>query len=299
MRREAGSRSNALRTTVHAIAGMAVVVGLIGAASLLRAQSPTPALRPEFEVATIKPNKSGTIQTSLDLQPGGRFIATNVAVLMLVNFAYGEDGPLGPNRLVISEAWPGGRAVVISERYDIQAKAAGDLAREQLPHAVRRLLAERFKLAVHHETRTLPGYDLVMAAADRRPGPRLRRADVDCSKLGPDGNSSCGFRSFPGKASGRVTMKDFARRVLANALEDRRPVQDATALEGTFEFELDWVPDGAAPVRPPDAPPAPPIDPNGASLFTALREQLGLKLEPRKEQIDVVVIDHAEHPTPD
>jgi uncharacterized protein (TIGR03435 family) len=299
MRREAGSDSNAPRKAIHAVAAMVVVVVLVGAASLLRAQSPAPTPPPEFEVASIKRNNSGSIQTSLDLQPGGRFIATNVAVMMLVNFAYGEDGPLGPNRLVISESWPGGRAVVMSERYDIQAKAAGDLAREELPHAVQRLLAERFKLVVHHETRTLPGYDLVMAAADRRPGPRLRRADVDCSKLGPDGNSSCGFRSFPGKASGRVTMKDFARRVLANALEDRRPVVDATALEGTFEFELDWVPDGAAPNRPPDAPPAPPIDPNGASLFTALREQLGLKLEPRKEQIDVVVIDHAERPTPD
>jgi uncharacterized protein (TIGR03435 family) len=87
--------------------------------------------------------------------------------------------------------------------------------------------------------------------------------------------------------------------MLINALDDRRPVEDRTGLAGTFEFDLEWTPDRPSPPRPADAPPAPPIDPNGASIFTALREQLGLKLEPSKSQIDIVVVDHAEQPTSD
>jgi len=305
VKRHVGEGASAWRQTLAAAAGVAAVVGLMGEAASLRAQSLEPAPGPEFEVASIKPNNSGSIRTSLDLQPGGRFIALNVSVGMLVNFAYGDNGPLGPNRLSISKAWTGGSDVVFAEHYDIQAKAGGDLTQSQLPDAVRRLLLDRFKLVVHHELRDLPGYDLVMARADGRLGPRLRRLDVDCSNpqsappAAADGKPACGFQSFPGKATGRVPMVDFARRVLTGALDGRPPVEDRTAMAGTFEFALDWTPDGAGPSRPPDAPPAPPIDPNGASLFTALREQLGFKLEPRREQIDVLVIDHAERPAPD
>jgi uncharacterized protein (TIGR03435 family) len=279
--------------------------GLALAGILLLAQSSAPAPGPEFEVASIKPNNSGSLRTSLDLQPGSRFVAVNVSVGALANFAFGDNGPLGPNRLSINQAFAGGGSVVMVDRYDIQAKAGGDLTQSQLPFALQRLLADRFKLVVHHETRSLPGYDLVLANAGQRLGPRLRRSDADCSnpQAGPpaaaDGKPACGFQSFPGKATGRVTMFDFARRVLVSVLEDRPPVEDRTALTGTFEFELDWTPDGPAPSRPPDAPPAPPIDSNGPSVFTALREQLGLKLERNKEQIDVLVIDHAERATPD
>ena len=282
-----------------------MVVAAMSSTSLLRAQSPTPVAGPEFEVASIKPNRSGSNRTSLDLQPGGRFTAINVSVFMLVNFAFGDNGPLGPNRLSISEALAGVRPVVTADRYDIHAKAGSDLARSQLPYAVQRLLADRFRLVVHHESRDVPGYDLVLANAGQGPGPRLRRSNVDCSNPGAaapapaDGTPACGFQSFPGKATGRVTMFDFARRVLANALEDHPPVEDRTALAGTFDFELDWAPEGPAPSRPPDVPPAPPVDPGGASVFTALREQLGLKLERKKERIDVLVIDHAERATPD
>jgi uncharacterized protein (TIGR03435 family) len=291
------SSGSAMRKSAVRVAMLIAVVA--GVTPLARAQSPTPPLEAQFEVASIKPNTSGSIRTSLDLQPGGRFIALNVSVMMLVNFAYGDDGPLGPNRLALSGAWAGGKAVAISDHYDIQATAGRDISRSELMQAVRKLLVDRFKLIVHHEMKATPGYQLVLARADRALGPRLRRSVADCAALNAAVNAECGFRNFPGTMSGRVTMADFARRVLAAALEDRRPVENATALEGTYEFELDWAPAGAAPNRPADAPPAPPVDPNAASLFTALREQLGLKLEPKNGAIDVVVIEHAERPAPD
>jgi uncharacterized protein (TIGR03435 family) len=87
--------------------------------------------------------------------------------------------------------------------------------------------------------------------------------------------------------------------VIAAAVSDGRPVDDQTGLRGTFEFDLEWTPDATAPVRPPDAPPAPPVDPAGPSLVTALREQLGLRLEPRMGSVDVLVVDRAGRPSPD
>jgi uncharacterized protein (TIGR03435 family) len=211
--------------------------------------------------------------------------------------AYGERGSLPGDRLSISAQW------IARDRFDIEAKASGDLTRSQLPAALQMLLVDRFKLIAHHETKELPTYALVLARTDGRLGPRLRRSDVDCSdpRNAPppaaDGTPSCGFRNFPGKATGRVTMSDLAQRMLSNALDDRRPVEDRTGLAGTFEFDLEWTPDRPAPPRPPEAPPAPPIDPNGASLFTALKEQLGLALKPQKGYIDIVVVDSAAHPT--
>jgi uncharacterized protein (TIGR03435 family) len=257
-----------------------------------------------FEVASIKANKSDSIRTNLDLQPGGRFVATNVSLMGLIGVAYGEGGrPLPPNRLVLKDKWIGGIAgggYTTADRYDIVAKAEGELTLEQLPAALRRLLEDRFKLAVHRETKELPVYHLMLARADGRLGPKLRRSDVDCSDLNApaarndDGTSKCGFRRLPGRATGRATMKQLAGPFLNSAVDDHHPVEDHTHLEGTFDFDLEWTP--ILPT-PPAAPPAPPVDPTGASLFTALREQLGLKLEPAKQGIDVLVVDRAEHPT--
>jgi uncharacterized protein (TIGR03435 family) len=256
-----------------------------------------------FEVASIKPNKSGSNRVNLDLQPTGRFIAVNAGLPGLISLAYGDPERLPPNRISIqpSAEWIRQR----SNTFDIEAKAAGELTRSQLPYALRALLVDRFKLVVHHETKELPMFALVLARTDGRLGPRLRRSDVDCSdpRTAPppaaDGTPSCGFRSFPGKATGRITMSDLAQRMLSIEMREDRPVTDRTGLGGTFEFDLEWTPDRPAPPPPADAPPAPPIDPNGPSIFTALREQLGLKLEPQRDQIDILVVDHIEPPTPD
>jgi uncharacterized protein (TIGR03435 family) len=261
-----------------------------------------------FEVASIKPNKEDSSRSNLDLQPGGRFTATNVSLMALVNLSYGDNGfPLGPARLVMNEkgisgialGGPGG-GYQSSDRFDIVAKTNGEFTRDQLLAAIRQLLADRFKLVVHHELKELTSYHLMLARADGRLGPKLKRSDVDCSDLNApaakndDGTSKCGFRRLPGKATGRATMKDFAERFAASAVDDRRPVENHTGLDDTFDFDIEWTP--VLPI-PADGPPAPPVDPQGPPLFTALREQLGLKLEPAKQQIDIVVVDHAERPT--
>jgi len=280
----------------------AIALGIIVTmATRLTAQTPASADAAVFTVVSIKPNTSGSGRSNLDLQPGGRFMAINVALLGLVPVAYGDDGPLTQDRLAVSESWAERRAVM-SEKYDIQATAERELAQRDLPGALRQLLSDRFKLTVHRETRAVPSYQLVLARPDGRLGAGLRRSSIECAQPGAaaeNGKSPCGFQSFPGKASGRVPIGDLARRVLPAGVGDGRPIEDKTGLQGNFEFTLEWTPDAAAPARPPDAPPAPPIDPNGSSFVTALREQLGLKLEPRTGSIDVLVVDRAERPSPD
>jgi len=80
-------------------------------------------------------------------------------------------------------------------------------------------------------------------------------------------------------------------------VDDHRPVEDRTGLTGNFDLDLDWTPDQPLPPLPAGAPALPPVDSNGAGLFTALQEQLGLKVESTKNSIDILVVDHAEHPT--
>src|ERR1051326_872919 len=194
---------------------------LLTLALILAAQT----VAPLFDVAAIKPNKSGTNQSKLDLQPGGRFTAINVTLLMLVNSAYGDGGPLPPNRLVLAPQWHGGKDALATEHFDILAKADGELKQSDIPAAMRALLADRFKLVVHHETRDRPTYALMLVRADRRLGPRLTRSAIDCSNPGAappnaDGTPSCGFRNRPGRATGRATIADLARRLLAIAVED-------------------------------------------------------------------------------
>ena len=285
---------------VGRVSTVAAVI-VLTTASRLAAQTAVSADAPVFTVVSIKPNTSGSGRSNLDLQHGGRLVAVNVALLGLVRVAYGDDGPLTQDRLALSETWAERRSVM-SEKYDIQATAERELAQPDLPRALRQLLSDRFRLRMHRETRAVPSYQLVLSRRDGRLGPGLRRSSMDCGQpaaAAENGRSPCGFQSFPGKASGRVLIGDLARRVLPAGVGDGRPIEDNTGLQGTFEFALEWTPDAAAPARPPDAPPAPPIDPNGSSFVTALREQLGLRLEPRTGSIDVLVVDRAERPSPD
>jgi uncharacterized protein (TIGR03435 family) len=279
--------------------GVAVAVAM---ATRLTAQAPSPASdTPIFTVVSIKPNTSGSLRSNFDLQPGGRFVGINISMIQMVTIAYGDDGPLTQDRLTINDTWDE-RRTVLSAKYDVQATAEREVARAELPRALRQLLADRFKLMVHRETKALPTYQLVPARADGRLGPALRPSSVECAQPGgaqAAGAPPCGFQNFPGKAFGRLPIGDLARRVLPSAVGDGRPIEDRTGLQGVFDFTLDWTPDAAAAPRPAEAPPAPPIDPNGSSFVTALREQLGLKLEPRTGSIDIVVVDRAERPSPD
>jgi uncharacterized protein (TIGR03435 family) len=267
------------------------------------AQTPDPA----FEVASIKPSRADVAMVNLSFEPGGRFVATNVSLQMLIGLAYGDGAPLPPNRIIVNAAWIGGGPYMTATRYDINAKADGNPSRSQLPILLRSLLADRFTLVVHHENRDLPVYVLRIDRADGRLGRDLRRSTLACNPDGrpasPPGNAAtgfapagCGFRSVPGRTAARgVPIRDLAR-LMTGWVDDHRPVEDETGLEGNFDIDLEWATDQPLPAN---APPMPPANPNAPSLFTALREQLGLRAEPGKRSEEILVVDHAERPTPD
>jgi uncharacterized protein (TIGR03435 family) len=171
----------------------------------------------------------------------------------------------------------GGPGWVESDRFDIIAKAEGELKPEERGVMMRALLSERFGLVTHQETRQLPVYDLVLAKPDGKLGDGLHR--VDCSK------DSCGGTMVSNtnlKANG-ITLPGFSRTLSAILA---KIVNEKTGLEGSFNIDLTWSRDETT-------------DTSHPSIFTALQEQLGLKLESAKGPVDVLVIDHVEHPTPD
>ena len=315
MRPDAGFALTVWRKMLIIAAGLAAITGPIAAgvvqAPRLGAQTPAVAAgdTPTFEVASIKRNKSGANGPSgTRALPSGQFVATNVMLRQLIANAYGMPlQPLLPSQIIGAPDW------VTSEHFDILAKAEGSLPTgpaSPLPLMIRALLAERFKLEVHTEQRDLPIYALVPARSDRRAGPQLAPSEIDCAA--PRGRGTppppppgplpgerprCGIRFLIGNLSaGGVTMAQ-----LANALSRLvgRVVVDKTALGGGFDLDLQWTPE-----RMPQAPSAaipfqPPVDPNGPSIYTALQEQLGLKLDAQTGPVDVLVIDSVDRLTDD
>ena len=272
---------------------------LLLAGAILSAQTVNTADQqtPAFEVASVKQNKSGSIQSNIGLQPGGRFAAINVALVGLIRIAYGTTGPLGPSSFPDVPSW------FYTDHYDILAKADDNVTQDQLLPLLRSLLADRFKLSLHMEARTTRVYALVVARRDNQFGPGLRRSNGECAGPSERVADGCRILNAPGLLRARGIPLETLTRMLSGSLEDRRRVDDETGLTGTFDVDLRWTPD-RAPQLPLDAPPeiaqaVATLDPNGASLFTAIQEQLGLKLESKNEQVDVIVIDHVEKPTPD
>jgi len=281
-------------------------------AGVASAQAPA---APTFDVASIKPNTSGTNQRQFNLEPNGRFTAINVPLFDLIRFAYAQPGPDGqlfpfpPNRLSAAKTWAGGATALQSDKFDVIATTDAGASQDRVFLMLRALLAERFKLVVHRENQDLPIYALVMARKDGRLGPRLRPSNVDCSKVSSDGPPASpatdafvaepckGLRNVPGKASGRAVTIPTLARLMSGWVDDHRPVEDRTGLTGNFDLDLDWTPDRPLPSPPAGAPALPPVDPTGAGLFTALQEQLGLKVESTKNSIDILVVDHADRPT--
>ena len=249
-----------------------------------------------FEVASIKQNTSGEFLGRFGYEPGGQLVVVNNAVRNLIRSAYSLQ-----NYQIL-----GGPDWMNSDRYDVSARAGGDPSQEQLRLMLRRLLSERFKLVARIETREIPIYALVVSNLDRSLGRGLRRAAVDCLAISaaaekrgvapqlpqPQGNRpACGTRSMPGLMMGTgVSMSDLAKNLAGPA---DRMVVDKTGLTGSWDFDLTYVLDQPLPNTP--GLPSPPTD--GAPLFTALQEQLGLKLEPQRAPIDVLVIVSIERPT--
>jgi uncharacterized protein (TIGR03435 family) len=181
------------------------------------------------------------------------------------------------------------------ERYDIIGLAPGATNSDDITPRLQSLLAERFKLATHMEKKQVTAYGLVLANRGGRLGPKLHQSTADCPPLAPP--PACTMRlTSSSLMTGGSPMIAFVN-VLSQLTQ--RIVVDRTGLTGLFEADLRWTPDGpalAAPTTPgPETPPG--YDSNEPSLTTALQQQLGLKLESRKEVVDMLVIDRIEHPT--
>ena len=295
---------------IAAVAGL-VVFGLVYAPQIrAQAAQTTGAPLPSFEVASIKPNHSGERRRGFGLQPD-RFTATNVTTKMLVTFAYNIRD------LQVS----GGPSWMDSTTYNIDAREEGsiveklkslprDQRRAQIRLMVQSLLADRFKLIVSRETQDLPVYALVVA----KNGPKLHEArpgDTYPNGIkGLDGRGHAGMVHSGGdhiSAQGiSITSLNHDEGSLVDLLSQQlgRTVLDQTGLKGKYDIALKWTPDQNPDgmVQGPDggrpgAESAPPPDSSGPSIFTAIQEQLGLKLEPTKGPVDVIVIDHIERPS--
>jgi uncharacterized protein (TIGR03435 family) len=250
--------------------GIAAVVGPMAIGLLhappTRAQSPVAGnARPQFEVASIKPNKSGR---GFDARfEGGRYTARHASLRILIEGAY----QVKDYQVSGAPDWWN------SETFDIVAKAPPERSPEksqahflQSLLMLRTLLEDRFKLAVHRDTKVVQGYALTVA----KTGHKLPKS--------PDTDDETGLSGGRGKMSGHhITSAQIADTLSARL---NIPVKDATELQGFFEVELQWAPDELSATANADGP----------TIFTALQEQLGLKLESRKVPVEILVIDHLE-----
>lgn len=240
-----------------------------------------PKFDPTFEVATIKPSKPDARGKGFGVPPGGRRINTlNTTVADLMTFAYG----IHPRQIVGAPSW------VESEKYDISAEPNGEGAPNdrQWKLMIQKMLADRFQLRLHRDKKELSVYALTVGKA----GPKLTKSTGD-----PEGLPSLGFRGRLGAMAARnANMKDFSGLLQGTVLD--RPVIDQTGVTGRWDFTLDWTPDEFQFTSMGNANlPPQPKDEVHPDLYTAIQQQLGLKLEPTKAQTEVLVIDKVEKPT--
>jgi uncharacterized protein (TIGR03435 family) len=230
----------------------------------------------KFDVASVKPNTSGDDSVARTPSPGGVSI-TNATLQMMMRWAY----RIQDDQIINGPSW------LTSARFDVVGKAETSVSEEVLLRSMlRALLVDRFMLVVHNETRKLPIYALVPVRKDGQFGPRLRRSS-DCATPLEQQSTRC----WPKVVPGNVSVRGAAMQGLTVSLSVfvGRTVVDRTGRAGMFDVDLTWTPDLGSQAA----------DPNSPSLFTALQEQLGLKLESTKGPVDVLVIDHVEKPMPD
>jgi bla regulator protein blaR1 len=222
-----------------------------------------------FDVVSVKVTpreKAGPAEPSITLfPPGGSFRKTNTTLRMLVQLAYGlQDYQVlrGPN-------W------VNSDRYDVEAKSAGDANRAEVLLRIQAMLAERFRLKIHRESQEGPVYELIVAKSGLKVQPT-------------EDSSSADVRI--GRYSGKRSMAQLAQYLGGIA---GRPVIDKTSLAGAFDIRLEFTPEFV-----PIGPNGPLADPNGPSVFTAVEDQLGLRLVSAKGTVETLFIDDAQKPSP-
>lgn len=269
----------------------------------------------KFEVASIKPYDNSSGMMRMMMQPA-RFEAMGLPVRLLLRQALRVQH----YQLVGLPDWAN------NERYTIAAKAPDGTPPNAVPAMLINLLKDRFKLMTHAESREMPAFDLVLARNDGRPGPQFTASSAECqatikerAEAGPGrggppplpgtpggpplfdpAKPPCGsMRTGPGIIGGGGLPLSQLVQMLSQFAG--RPINDKTKLTGLFDFTLTFTPEpglGNSPFGPPPAG-APPLaaDPNAPNLFTAVQEQLGLRLESVRAPVDVVVVDRVERPT--
>jgi uncharacterized protein (TIGR03435 family) len=254
-----------------------ILSGIIGASSM-HAQSPA---KPQFEVASVKPNTDDGRMISIPVRSGDRVLMHNNQVGNMILYAYHVFNyqVIGETRLPEKWNW-----------YDIDAKVEGSPSDEEIRLMFQSLLEDRFKLKVHHETREMEVYKIVVA----RNGSKLKPTTKDDYETAIEGKSITVRKGTVGislwKEGAHLIGKNVTMAQLAYSLTGQLdgPVVDATGIVGTFDFDVLFAPAN----WPPDSEFNPPF------LPAALKADLGLAIEKGKAQVDVLVIDHLEKPTP-
>jgi uncharacterized protein (TIGR03435 family) len=281
--------------------------------AIVAAQEPS---APVDYVASVKRNTTGG--GLIRIVPGNISI-TGMPAGFMVRLAYG----LQDFQMVGGPGW------LFSDRFDVEAKVEGPLSQGGptfLQTVLRQLLADRFNLRTHKDTRELPIFALVLARSDGRLGPNLTRSSDECVAMmtaggrgrggpppngrggppagGPpalnfDGPAPCGGRmgGIGRIRAGGSTIEQFAAGLLSERAQ--RVVIDKTGLTGYYDIVLNYTPtpDQLLQGPPPPGAPPPQIDPDGPSLFTAIQEQLGLKLQDQRGPVEILVIDSINQPT--
>lgn len=275
---------------------LALIAAAVCACGFVYAQAPP---QVAFDVASIRPTPPNPPVTTMGERPGGRWSPRNVTVLMILGRAFREHALPG---LIV-----GGAGWVAERRFDIDATTDRPVTPAQYPQMIRQLLIDRFKLKTHVETRPVDVYSLVVARSDGRLGPRLRPASAECTKEleaarelerawragliapGPEPkrcNVKVGLSNGLMRITGGRSMSELAAE-LQQWTELK--VVDRTGLRGDYDAELEF--DFRATLSAANA------DPGKPSVFTAVQEQLGLRLRRSREPVDVLVIDAIEMPS--
>ena len=268
----------------------------VSTASAQRIEMLEEAKLPRFEVASVRPADPNASGGMFGIPPGG-FVQENSDMFSALVMAFGIRPYQLPNPL----------PDVLRERFSINARMpAGGTPRDR-PLMVRALLIDRFKMRFHVESKEQDAYALTVLRSDGRVGPNLRRTTVDCASRTeaqrrnetvspqPPGTKACGIRNGPGSIDLGGQRLPLLVQMLSN--QTGRQVIDKTGLEGAFDVELQWSLASSGPLRATADGTAPISD--GPSIFDAVQEQLGLRLEPAKAPTDYLVIDHVERPEPD
>ncbi len=232
----------------------------------------------QFEVASLKPSQPGAEISGIRPAPGGRrYVADNASLKMLLTVAY----------RIRADQISGGPGWLDTARFDMNAQAERPSSVEELHVMLQNLVKDRFKLQMHSETKERSAYIL---SVDKTGPSESKMKPHEIASAGDPWIEQPAF----GKLSAKFTPMDYFAWHLSLILD--RPVLDRTGLKGGYDFDLSWTPDLPPGFAEGGLINGQPVDTSGPTIFAALEKQLGLKLEPQKGPVEILVIDHAEKP---